>query len=366
MRTRQGRLISGLVFVAFLYVLARRIPLPGIDLGALLRQPGALGRDWGRFSILVLGLMPYVTVLAYREGLFLCTGVTAGCPPARWIGLASAAVPVLTLLLALFQAYGVAGVLQHYPPLTGDADFSIPLAMTAMVGTTALFVLLAQRIRLPGLRDGGLWFILALGIADGLPGVAVRIAELTHRFVIPWPQLALDLGYPLASCAAAVFMGFLLRRVQETAVGGAGPVSRDALLWPMVIASEVTPWLATPVLAVLLPKLGDGAMTVQQVAAIVRSGVAAALIVACVFGYVWRYRAAGMATPRISAIAAVMAAFQVAVAVPGWLVPGLFGLALPLNGGSVVVLTVTLISIAEALGWTAAAGTTERPSPTSR
>lgn len=362
---RQGRLIAGLVFVTCLYVLAWRIPLPGIDIATLLRQPGVLARDWGRFSIFALGLMPYVTVLAYHEAMFLCTGVTARRLPDRWSGLASAIVPVLTLLLTVFQAYGVAGVLQRYPQLTGGGDVSVPLAMTEMVGTTALFVLLAQRIRLPGLRDGGLWFILALGIAGALPSVAVRIAELMQRFVIPWPQLALDLGYPMASLAAAVFLVVLLRRVPEMGAGRAGPVPRDVLLWPLVLASEVTPWLATPMLALLLPQLGDGSMTVQQVAAVVRGAVASVLIVAGVVGYLWRYRPTGMAAPRLMAITAAIAAIQVAVAVPGWLVSGVFGLALPINGGPVVVLTVVLISLAEALGWTLAAASAAAPSPTS-
>ena len=183
------------------YRIGAHIPVPGIDPVALSdlfdsQKSGILGMfnmfsggALSRFTILALGIMPYISASIIMQ-------------------LASHAVPQLeqlkkegetgrrkitqytrygTLLLALFQAFGMSVALQSQPGLVlhPGSMFQMTTVITLVSGTMFL-MWLGEQITERGLGNG-ISLIIFAGIAAGLPTAIGSTLELarTGAFSIP-------------------------------------------------------------------------------------------------------------------------------------------------------------------------------------
>ncbi len=202
------------------YRIGAHIPVPGIDptvLADLFKsQKGGIlgmfnmfsGGALERFTILALGIMPYISASIIMQ-------------------LAAIAVPQLeqlkkegeagrrkitqytrygTLVLALFQAFGISVALQAQPGLVlhPGAMFQVTTVVTLVTGTMFL-MWLGEQITERGLGNG-ISLIIFAGIAAGLPNAIGNTLEMarTGAFSIPL-VLALFFGAILVT-ALVVFV----------------------------------------------------------------------------------------------------------------------------------------------------------------
>ena len=220
---KYGDLSSRLWFLLGALVVFRigaHIPVPGIDPGVLAdlfksQKDGILGMfnmfsggALERFTILALGIMPYISASIIMQ-------------------LGAIAVPHLeqlkkegeagrrkitqytrygTLVLALFQAFGISVALQTQPGLVPNpgAMFQMTSVITLVTGTMFL-MWLGEQITERGLGNG-ISLIIFAGIAAGLPSAIGSTLELarTGAFSIPL-VMALFFG-AIAVTALVVFV----------------------------------------------------------------------------------------------------------------------------------------------------------------
>ncbi len=202
------------------YRIGAHIPVPGIDPTVLAnlfkqQQSGILGMfnmfsggALERFTIFALGIMPYISASIIMQ-------------------LAAIAVPQLeqlkkegeagrrkitqytrygTLLLALFQSFGIAVMLQSQKDLVLNPGmmFQITTVVTLVTGTMFL-MWLGEQITERGLGNG-ISLIIFAGIAAGLPSAIGKTLEMarTGAFSVPL-VLALFFG-AIAVTALVVFV----------------------------------------------------------------------------------------------------------------------------------------------------------------
>jgi len=214
--TRLWFLLGALV----VYRIGAHIPVPGIDPNVLAdlfkqQQGGILGMfnmfsggALERFTILALGIMPYISASIIME-------------------LAAIAVPHLeqlkkegeagrrkitqytrygTLVLALFQSFGISVMLQSQPNLVLNPGMMFQLTTVVTLVTGTMFLMwLGEQITERGLGNG-ISLIIFAGIAAGLPSAIGNTLEMarTGAFSVPL-VLALFFGALLVT-ALVVFV----------------------------------------------------------------------------------------------------------------------------------------------------------------
>ncbi len=215
-----GQRLWFLLLALIVYRIGAHIPVPGIDPNVLAdlfkTQKGGIlgmfnmfsGGALSRFTIFALGIMPYISASIIMQ-------------------LAAIAVPQLeqlkkegeagrrkitqytrygTLVLALFQAFGISVALQSQPGLVlhPGAMFQMTTVVTLVTGTMFL-MWLGEQITERGLGNG-ISLIIFAGIAAGLPHAIGNTLEMarTGAFSIPL-VLALLMGAVLVT-ALVVFV----------------------------------------------------------------------------------------------------------------------------------------------------------------
>jgi preprotein translocase subunit SecY len=202
------------------YRIGAHIPVPGIDPNVLAdlfkqQQGGILGMfnmfsggALERFTILALGIMPYISASIIMQ-------------------LASIAVPHLeqlkkdgeagrrkitqytrygTLVLALFQSFGIAVMLQSQQDLVLNPGMMFQMTTVVTLVTGTMFLMwLGEQITERGLGNG-ISLIIFAGIAAGLPSAIGNTLEMarTGAFSVPL-VLALFFG-AIAVTALVVFV----------------------------------------------------------------------------------------------------------------------------------------------------------------
>ncbi|MDD2928294.1 MAG: preprotein translocase subunit SecY [Sideroxydans sp.] len=202
------------------YRIGAHIPVPGIDPNVLAdlfkqQQGGILGMfnmfsggALERFTILALGIMPYISASIIMQ-------------------LASIAVPQLeqlkkegeagrrkitqytrygTLVLALFQSFGIAVMLQSQKDLVLNPGLMFQMTTVVTLVTGTMFLMwLGEQITERGLGNG-ISLIIFAGIAAGLPSAIGNTLEMarTGAFSVPL-VLALFFG-AIAVTALVVFV----------------------------------------------------------------------------------------------------------------------------------------------------------------
>ncbi len=211
------------------YRIGTHIPVPGINADVLddlfNRQQGGIlglfnvfsGGALQRFSILALGIMPYISASIIMQ---LCTVVVPSLEALKKEGEAGRRkitqyTRYATLGLAFFQALGISIALEAQAGLVmaPGLTFRVVTAMTLVTGTMFL-MWLGEQITERGLGNG-ISLIIFAGIAAGLPnaiGLTLEQAR-TGAYSIP-----LVLGIAILVVAVTAFVVFVERALRKILV----------------------------------------------------------------------------------------------------------------------------------------------------
>ncbi|WP_341787596.1 preprotein translocase subunit SecY [Rickettsia endosymbiont of Cantharis rufa] len=213
-------LVSRIVFTILILIVCRFgsfIPIPGIDSIALSsvaekNQSGILGMfnmlsggSLGRMSIFALAIMPYITASIIIQLISVAYKPLENLKKEGEVGKrkVNQLSRYLTVLLASFQAYGVALSLESIVTNTGPVVilvgffFRITTVITLVVGTM-LLMWLGEQITQRGIGNGTS-LIIFIGIISGVPSAVINMFELSRKGVLS-PLIA------VAACIGVVVL----------------------------------------------------------------------------------------------------------------------------------------------------------------
>ena len=199
-----GELKSRLLFVfgaLIVYRLGAHIPVPGIDPDVLAKlfesQSGGIlgmfnmfsGGALSRFTVFALGIMPYISASIIMQ---LLSSVSPKLEQLKKDGEAGRRTITKytrygTVVLAAFQALGIAIALEGQPGLVLDPGLAFRLtAVITLVSGTMFIMWLGEQITERGIGNG-ISIIIFAGIVAGLPKAIGSTAEMvnTGAFSIP-------------------------------------------------------------------------------------------------------------------------------------------------------------------------------------
>ena len=199
-----GELKSRLFFVLaalVVYRLGAHIPVPGIDPDVLAKlfesQSGGIlgmfnmfsGGALSRFTVFALGIMPYISASIIMQ---LMAAVSPKLEQLKKEGEAGRRAITKytrygTVVLASFQALGIAIALESQPGLVLDPGMAFRLtAMITLVSGTMFIMWLGEQITERGIGNG-ISIIIFAGIVAGLPHALGTTAEMvnTGAFSVP-------------------------------------------------------------------------------------------------------------------------------------------------------------------------------------
>ena len=192
-----GDLRRRLVFLLLALVVFRlgaHIPVPGIDPAQLEQlfksQSGGIlnlfnmfsGGALSRFTVFALGIMPYISASIIMQ---LMTYVVPSLEAIKKEGEAGRRKITQytrygTLVLALFQALGIALALEGSPGLVIDPGFGFRMtAVVSLVAGTMFLMWLGEQITERGLGNG-ISILIFAGIVAGLPSALAGLFELVR------------------------------------------------------------------------------------------------------------------------------------------------------------------------------------------
>lgn len=209
-------LVSRIVFTILILIVCRFgsfIPIPGIDSIALSsvaakNQSGILGMfnmlsggSLGRMSIFALAIMPYITASIIIQLMSVAYKPLENLKKEGEIGKrkVNQLSRYLTVLLASFQAYGVAISLESIVTNTGPVVilagffFRVTTVITLVVGTM-LLMWLGEQITQRGIGNGTS-LIIFIGIISGVPSAIISMFELSRKGALsPLIAIAVCIG----------------------------------------------------------------------------------------------------------------------------------------------------------------------------
>ncbi|MFP5405441.1 MAG: preprotein translocase subunit SecY, partial [Gammaproteobacteria bacterium] len=192
-----GDLKRRLVFLLLALVVYRigaHVPVPGINPDQLAelfhgQQGGILGMfnlfsggALSRFTVFALGIMPYISASIIFQ---LLTSVVPSLEALKKEGESGRKVITkytrwFTLVLATFQAVGIAIALESQPGLVIDPGLTFRFtAVVSLVTGTMFLMWLGEQITERGLGNG-ISIIIFAGIVAGLPGAIAGMGELVR------------------------------------------------------------------------------------------------------------------------------------------------------------------------------------------
>ncbi|GGH25339.1 protein translocase subunit SecY [Alsobacter metallidurans] len=204
------------------YRLGTYIPLPGINIDALndifkQQQQGVLGLfnmfsggAVGRLAIFALNIMPYISASIIIQ---LLTSIVPSLEALKKEGeggrkIINQYTRYLTVVLATFQAYGIAKGLQGSGNVVADPGLFFEVSTTiTLVGGTMFLMWLGEQITARGIGNGSSLIIFA-GIVAELPSAIVGTLELGRQGAV---STLLILGVLVMSAAVIAFIVFMER-----------------------------------------------------------------------------------------------------------------------------------------------------------
>src|SRR4051794_1614907 len=171
-----ARRIAFTIGALLLFRLGTQIPIAGLDVSSFSPRPDLIAR----LSPFALGLIPYLTAAILIRLLSvvwrrLNTIERSGEGGRRRIARATLG---LTLVLACFQAYGIATGLMGIEGLVNNPDgWFVMTASASMVGGVVVLVWLSEQITRYGIGNG-LALILSVGFLVSIPRDVAGILEL--------------------------------------------------------------------------------------------------------------------------------------------------------------------------------------------
>jgi len=212
------------------YRLGTYIPIPGIDPAAF--EASFVGQKQGvldmfnmfsggavqRMAVFALNIMPYISASIIIQ---LLSSVIPSLETIKKEGEAGRKVlnqytRYLTVVLAVFQAYGIAIGLEGRPGIVSDPGwlFRISTVLT-LTGGTMFLVWLGEQITSRGVGNGSSLIIFS-GIVARLPQAIIELFELGRQGSISSGLVLLVMVMVVAVVAFIVFMERAQRRVPIT------------------------------------------------------------------------------------------------------------------------------------------------------
>ena len=182
MNRELARRIAFTIGALLLFRLGTQIPIAGVSTSSLLPTSALIAR----LSLFALGLVPYLTAAIFVRLLSVVwPGVSSlersGESGRRKIARATLG---LTLVLAAFQAYGIASALTSIPGLVRSPDgWFVAAATASMVGGVFVLVWLSEQITRHGIGNG-LALILSAGVLVSIPQDVSGIVGLVQSGAI--------------------------------------------------------------------------------------------------------------------------------------------------------------------------------------
>lgn len=213
-----------------IYRLGTYIPLPGIDSSAF--QNAFLGQRQGvldmfnmfsggavqRMAIFALNIMPYISASIIIQ---LLSSVVPSLEAIKKEGeqgrkLLNQYTRYLTVLLAVFQAYGIAVGLEHRTGVVSDPGWLFRIStIVTLTGGTMFLVWLGEQITARGVGNGSSLIIFA-GIVAALPAATVQLFEMGRQGSVSTALILAVIVMAVAVTAFIVFMERAQRRVPIT------------------------------------------------------------------------------------------------------------------------------------------------------
>jgi preprotein translocase subunit SecY len=202
------------------YRLGAHIPVPGIDPTVLKQlfdsQSGGIlgmfnmfsGGALSRFTVFALGIMPYISASIIMQ---LATVVSPKLEQLKKEGEAGRRTITKytrygTVLLATFQALGIAIALEGQPGLVLDPGLAFRLtAVVTLVSGTMFLMWLGEQITERGIGNG-ISIIIFAGIVAGLPSAVGSTLELTRTGAFSIPLVVFLFAATLLVTALVVFV----------------------------------------------------------------------------------------------------------------------------------------------------------------
>lgn len=221
--SKLGELKSRLWFVLgalVVYRLGAHIPVPGIDPNTLKQlfdaQGGGIlgmfnmfsGGALSRFTVFALGIMPYISASIIMQ---LMSVVSPKIEQLKKEGEAGRRQITKytrygTVLLATFQALGIAIAFEGTPGLVLDPGFAFRLiTVVTLVGGTMFLMWLGEQITERGIGNG-ISIIIFAGIVAGLPNAIGNTLELAKTGAFSIPLVMFLLAAALLVTALVVFV----------------------------------------------------------------------------------------------------------------------------------------------------------------
>jgi preprotein translocase subunit SecY len=216
-----GRRIAFTIGALLVFRLGTFISIPGIDPlfwqelfrqqsgGVLGGLDGLAGGAIGRMSIFALSLVPFITAsLLLQLASFALPGLRA-LPKRGEAGRRrlDAYTVGLTILIAAYQAFGVARALQEVAGVVAEPGTTFLVTTTlTFTGGVIFLVWLAGQITTRGIGNG-VALILAVGIVAELPAALAGMLELGRRGV-------LSTNFMLGICLLAIALTVLIVYVE--------------------------------------------------------------------------------------------------------------------------------------------------------
>ncbi len=245
------RRIAITIGALLIFRLGSHIPVPGISVQSGVLSSGAVNR----LSIFALGLTPYLSAAIIIQLISVVWGRLSSLERSGEAGRRKIAryTLVATLLLATFQAYGVASALQNISGLVADPDgwFVLP-ATASMVGGVFVLIWLSEQITRHGIGNG-IALVVSVGILVSLPADVAGVIEVMRRGMVSGDLVLFHAVFWVAVVALMVFVENARQNIRvefaERKVGSRLLPARSAMLpiklnnAGVLIPVTVAPWL---------------------------------------------------------------------------------------------------------------------------
>ncbi|HEF5786830.1 TPA: preprotein translocase subunit SecY [Burkholderia multivorans] len=183
-----------LLLALIVYRIGAHIPVPGIDPDQLAKlfqsQAGGIlgmfnmfsGGALSRFTIFALGIMPYILASIIMQLLAIVSPQLEALKKEGQAGQRKITqyTRYFTVVLATFQAFGIAAALENQPGLVIDPGMLFRLTTVVTLVTGTMFLMwLGEQITERGLGNG-ISIIIFGGIAAGFPNAVGGLFELVR------------------------------------------------------------------------------------------------------------------------------------------------------------------------------------------
>ncbi len=183
-----------LLLALIVYRIGAHIPVPGIDPDQLAKlfqsQAGGIlgmfnmfsGGALSRFSVFALGIMPYISASIIMQLLAIVSPQLEALKKEGQAGQRKITqyTRYFTVVLATFQAFGIAVALSGQQGLVIDPGLAFRLTTVVTLVTGTMFLMwLGEQITERGLGNG-ISIIIFAGIAAGLPNAVAGLFELVR------------------------------------------------------------------------------------------------------------------------------------------------------------------------------------------